>query len=46
MKYFDSIMEYVCGYNYCDGECMEGCLQWCIIIIIYWLCKLGFNDDD
>ncbi len=39
------IMEYLFGYNYCDGNCVEGLTQWCILIIIFWLCEMDFNND-
>jgi len=46
MTLVDTTMRCLCGYNYCDGQCISGCLQWCFLIVIYSLCKLGCDDDD
>jgi len=44
MTLVDTVLCFFCGYNYCDGECVSGCLQWCFILFVYALCKMGYDD--
>jgi len=42
MTFIATIMEWIFGYNYCDGHLIEGCFQWCLLFLIGCLCEMSF----